>query len=188
MARSPTLYLALLLVAVAVISVQAGAYYYFRTLYPGNEADSVSGASPSVPCNGQLPETNVTSVDVFTLINYGNETSKWYNETGIPAAWNFYHLTVFLARCNLEAQYYGAPLNEHYVTGINGVRNDPPSFWILWVYCQKDGAWSVSKVGVDLIKLVDNSVLAWYYQRLQSGSSYTQQPPVVGAKTVALCS
>lgn len=187
MARNPIFYLVLLLVAATIISVQAGAYYYFQTFYSGANDGSTSSVSPSVPCNGVLPET-IESVTVSTLINYGNGTNKWYNETGVPATWNFYEFTLFLAGCNVEAQYYGIPLNEHFVTGINGVRNNPPFYWTLWVYCQKDNAWSVSRVGADLIKMVGNPILAWYYQRLQSDNSYNRQPPVPETKTVVQCS
>ncbi len=156
----------LLLVAVIAISVQAGAYYYFQSLYRGQGSGLVS---------------------VSTLINYGSGPSVWYNNTKVPAEWNFYDLTVYLAQSNVEAQYYGPPLNEHYVTGINGVRNSPPFFWTLWIFCQGDRAWTISRVGADLIKLSDGKIAAWYYQ-VTSGGEGNWQPPVPGAAKVSTCS
>ena len=121
-----------------------------------------------------------------TLINYGNNSVKWYNETNIPTTWNFYDLTLFIANCNVESQFYGLPYNEHFVTGINGVRNTGRSYWTLWRLCQKEGAWTVSNVGADLISLSNGEALAWAYQVLSSPNP--TEPPLDGAKTVGSCS
>src|SRR5438034_682377 len=85
-----------------MVSAQLGAYYYLHRLY-----------SPAASQAGT----------VNTLINYGNSTIKWYNQTSISGSENFYHLTVSLVGGNIEAQFYGPPLNEHFVTAINGVVN-----------------------------------------------------------------
>lgn len=164
------------------MSTQVVAYLHFQRLYGNSSLDT----SPQ-SCKSNSFETNESYVTVSTLINYGNGTSRWYNETKVPSGWDFYDLTVFLANCNVEARYYGPPLNEHYVTGINGVRNGAQFFWTLWVYCQKDRAWAVSPVGADLIKLSSGAVVAWYYQKLPSTDYSTWQPPVAAAKKVAAC-
>jgi hypothetical protein len=152
-------YLVLVLVAVGIISAQIGAYYYLE-----------KSSSP----NGSTLGT------VNTLINYGNGTMKWYNETKIPANWNFYNLTVYLTRENIVAPF-DTLLNEHYVTGINGVNNHSPYFWTLWTFCEKQSAWAQATVGADKIFLGNNSTLAWAYQ-------IPYQSPVPEARTVGLCS
>ncbi len=166
-------YAALILLATVVVAAQAGAYYYFERIYL-----SSSGA-------GQRSSPNY--LVVHTLINYGNGTSRWYNRTDVPIDWDFYQLTVFLANGNVVAPYYGYPLNEHYVTGINGVSNSAPYYWTLWVYCQNNAAWSVSNVGADLIKLHNNLRVAWYYQ-IASGDQSIWQPPVPGSAKISQCS
>ncbi len=151
-------YLVLALIAVGILSAQIGAYYYLQKL-----------SSPAGPTPGT----------VNTLINYGNGTMKWYNETGIPANWNFYNLTVYLTRGNIVATFDGV-LNEHYVTGINGKENKAPYFWTLWVFCEKRIAWTQAPVGADKIFLSNNSTLAWAYQ-------IPYRSPEPGARTVGLC-
>ena len=153
------LYLVLVIVAVGVVSAQIGAYYYL---------EQISSADGS------------TTGAVNTLINYGNGTLKWYNETRIPANWNFYNLTVYLTGGNVVASFNGL-LDEHYVTGINGKENSSPYFWTLWTFCEKQNAWTQAPVGADKIFLGNNSTLAWAYQ-------IPYRSPMPGARTIGLCS
>ncbi len=152
-------YLVLAFIAVGILSAQIGAYYYLQKL-----------SSPAGPTLGT----------VNTLINYGNATMKWYNETNIPANWNFYNLTVYLTRGNIVATF-DTLLNEHYVTGINGVENHAPHFWTLWTFCENQSAWAQATVGADEIRLGNSTTLAWAYQ-------IPYQSPMPGASTVGLCS
>ncbi len=115
-----------------------------------------------------------------TLINYGNGTMKWYNETTIPPNWNFYNLTVYITKGYLVASL-DTVLNEHYVTGINGKENKAPYFWTLWTLCEKQRAWTQALVGADKIFLGNNSTLAWAYQ-------VPYHSPAPDARTVGLCS
>ncbi len=188
-------YGALLLIAVIIVASEVGGYYYLQSLYARRSSSSTgqSGkdASGTGSGNGSRtgPVTNPNFIAVSTLINYGNGTSAWYNETNVPLGSNFYNLTVSIANGNVEALYYPS-LNAHYIIAINGVRNDNDGIhctfcWTLWIYCQKDAAWSVSLWGADLIKLVNGDTLAWYYQ---DTSKTPWQPPQAGAKTVAICS
>jgi hypothetical protein len=147
------------LVAVGIISAQIGAYYYLEKL---------SGPDGS------------TLGTVDTLINYGNGTMKWYNETKIPANWNFYNLTIYLTKGHIVAPF-DRLLNEHFVTGINGIENHSPYFWTLWTFCEKQSAWTQAMVGADKIFLGNNPTLAWAYQ-------IPYQSPMPGARTVGLCS
>jgi hypothetical protein len=89
------------------------------------------------------------------LISYGNGTMQWYNETAVPSSWNAYALTMYLAKCNVQAKFYGPPLNEHFVTAINGVSNQGSFSWSIWMFCQHAIAWEYSQVGVDLIALAN---------------------------------
>ncbi len=170
----------LLLIATIIVVVQAGAYYYFEKTYPSPSGDACSTTS-------RLTNSSIL-VKVDTLINYGNGTSTWFNRTDIPSNWNFYTLTTVVANNSVEAQFYGPPTCEHFVTGINGVRNGGQSDWTLWVFCQKDNAWTVPAVGADLLGLTTYHVLAWDYQTIHSQDQSTWNPPVPGAKKVGSCS
>src|SRR5437016_3302356 len=84
---------------------------------------------------------------------------KWYNETAVPSSWNAYALTMYLAKCNVQAKFYGPPLNEHFVTAINGVSNQGSFSWSIWMFCQNKNAWAYSQIGIDLISLVNGWML-----------------------------
>lgn len=176
-------YLSLGLIAVAIISTQVSAYYYLQRLYNAGPSRTGVSCSNLISSGSQV---TVTSVVVNTLINYGNRTLSWYNRTTVPADWNFYDLTLYLTNCNVEAKFYGPPLNEHYMAGINGLREAGGFYWTLWVYCPSAKAWAVPPVGADLIRLQTGQVLAWYYQNT-SGGEASWSPPEAGARRVGTC-
>jgi hypothetical protein len=105
---------------------------------------------------------------------------KWYNETKIPANWNFYNLTVYLTGGNIETKFY--PLfNEHYMISISGIEEHSPYFWTLWIFCQKQNAWATSPVGADEIQLRSGGTLAWAFQ-------IPYKSPIPGERKVDSCS
>lgn len=172
------LYFAILLVAIIIVSVQVVAYFNFERFFlPSNNANLGSGSHDG---NGSNANTHV--IEVNTLFNYGNHTSRWFNDTHVPVGWNFYNLTVFLANGNVESTYYPS-FQEHYIDAINGIRNDNSFYWHLWLFCNKDQAWAFSSVGADNIGLSNDKTVAWYYASYNDGS-----PPVSGAQTVIACS
>jgi len=167
-------YLALGLIAALLVVAQVGAYYYLQRSYGGALSTS------SAQCSSNNSSQGTSVVETNTLINYGNGTIRWYNETNIPSTWNFYQLTLHLANGNVEQQCYGAPYNEHYVTGISNIRDQSPFYWTVWIFCQSQNAWTTSPVGADLIRLSNGETLAWAYE-------VPYQSPLPGAKTIAFC-
>ncbi len=170
-------YLVLGLIAVTIVSVQVGAYYYLERSYPGTISKT------SIQCGSLVTgnSSGTSLVAVNTLINYGNTTAIWFNRTDVPANWNLYELTLALASCHVEASFYGPPLNEHYVTGINGVVNEGRMDWTIWIFCPNQNAWAVAPVGADRIAVENGQTLAWAYQ-------VPYQPPLPGEKQVGSCS
>ncbi len=173
-------YLALGLIVIGMVSAEIGAVYYFEKMY------GVSGSKSAGSCNGLTADGmtigNLVAID--TLINYGNGTMEWYNETEVPSGWNFYQLTLYIARCNVVASFDTA-LNEHYVTGINGLANRGHSYWTLWILCENTAAWIFANVGADLIRLSNGQTLAWAYETLSSPNP--AQPPEPGTSIVNSC-
>ena len=176
-------YIALAVIGVAVILAQTGAYYYLQKMYNSDSSKESASCKLLVPNSSAL--TSIC-VSVNTLINFGNTTIKWYNGTRAPADWNVYSLTVYLAHGNIESTFYGPPLNEHYVTGISGIRNAGRSYWTLWMLCQSRGAWTVSPVGADRLSLSNGDIFAWAYEVLTSPNP--DQPPLPGARITGSCS
>ncbi len=172
--RARKLYLVVLLTVIVVVSVQLAAYYNFERFFSPN-----SGTSRG---SGNRSGTNITYIEVDTFINYGNNTANWSNDSKVPLGWNFFNLTLFLAKGNVNATWYPS-FKEHFINAINGVTADSSHYWSLWVFCRKDQAWALSVVGADDIALSNNQGLAWYL------ISYTGNgPPVPGEKTVPACS
>lgn len=162
LSRSPLFFIGLVLIIAIVILAQLGAFYQLQLLFNKTPAQQV--------------------IAVSTLINYGNGTSRWNNQTNTPSGWNFYQLTTTIART--EAQSFSG---QHLVTGLDGVRSTGQFYWTLWVFCQKDVAWSPSPVGADLITLENGDILAWYFQNPPSTDPASWLPPVLGAEKVNNC-
>lgn len=170
------LFLALLLVALAVIGFQTGAYYEFQKLFLRNNS------SANVAGNHNNNSTSPSNtVKVNTILNYGNGTITWLNKTNISKSWNFYNLTVFLTNGRVHSEVYPDLQNEHQVLGLNGLEQNSTDYWSLWKFCSSSSAWAWSPVGADEILLSNNGIYGWYYQN--QGTNY---PPVAGAATVTV--
>ena len=173
-------YLILGVATLAIASAQVGAYYYVERSNNGVTSGS------SALCNYLTTGSSGSSeVVVNTLINYGNGTIKWYNQTTVPSSWNAYALTMYVAKCDVQTRYYGPPLDEHFITGINGVNEHGSLSWSIWTLCSDQHAWSYSQVGVDLIHITNGNMLAWVYGT--SSSANTPPAPIAGEKTVVSC-
>ena len=176
------LYLVILLIAISLVSIQAGAYYDLERFFlPNNTASQNTGTHGGNLSGNHTVNANVITVN--TLLNFGNGTSKWFNDTQVPLGWNFYNLTLHVANGNVESTW-NPGLGEHFVTGIDSV---PPAgsnggnYWALWQFCNNDRAWVYSNVGADEIALSNNQIVAWYFELAEA-------PPVPGARTVLMCS
>ena len=101
----------------------------------------------------------VYSADI--LLNFGNGTRLWYNDTQVQPGWNLYTTTVVLTGGNMDATWYPS-FGEHFVNGIEGVTGNANSYWIAWTY-NSTASWQQSKLGADLLPVYNGSVFAWVY-------------------------
>ncbi len=97
----------------------------------------------------------------YILIDFGNGTRLWYNDTMVQPGWDMYVETVVLSHGDLQAQWY-PEFQEHLVSSIDGVPNSPTMSWFLWTY-NATASWQASQVGADLLPVYNGSVLAWTY-------------------------
>ena len=100
----------------------------------------------------------VASYSVSMLVVYGNGTRQWYNDSSALPGWNGYLVTLVLLNGNVQATWYPT-YGEHLVSGINGVPSDASTSWFVWEF--EGGNWSVAPTGVDLIRIHNDSVIAW---------------------------
>ena len=176
------MFILLILIGVIVLASEVEGFYYVKSIRVQTSSGHTGGDSSKTS-----PRTNPNIISVNTLINYGNNTRIWYNETDVVVGSNFYDQTLRVANGNVVAIYYPT-LNAHFVTSINGVRSDGIGSncsycWGIWIYCAKDNAWMYSTEGADLVKLSNGDVLAWYIQNISQNNA-----PLRGAKTILVCS
>lgn len=95
---------------------------------------------------------------VHMLVDYGNGTRTWYNDTAAQPGWNGYVVSLVLLDGNLQATWY-PQYGEHLVTGVNGVNQTSNQSWFVWEYA--NGRWSPSVTGSDQMNIVNGTVLAW---------------------------
>jgi hypothetical protein len=126
--------------------------------------------------NATLPENvQPVSISLFTaniLIDFGNGTSIWYNNTSVEPQWNLYVATLVITQGNVNATYYPV-YGEHLVTGIEGLQNNNAEgdYWLIWTY-NSTALWQSAAVGADQLPMYNGSIYAWGY----CGSGVTTNP------------
>ena len=95
------------------------------------------------------------------LVDFGNGTRHWYNNTQVQPGWNMYIETVVLSQGNLQAKW-DPQYQEHFVSGIDGFSNSKSTYWFLWTY-NSTASWQVAQVGADDLPVYNGSVFAWTY-------------------------
>jgi len=96
------------------------------------------------------------------LLDFGNGTNRWYNDTQVEPGWNLYIATLLITNGNLDATWY-PQYGEHYVTGVDGVQNSATKYWFLWVYNESSLSWQNPQVGADQLPTFNGSIFAWTY-------------------------
>jgi hypothetical protein len=95
------------------------------------------------------------------LVDFGNGTRHWYNNTQVQPGWNVYIETVVLSHGSLQAQW-DSQYQEHFVSGIDGISNSKTMYWFLWTY-NETASWQIAQVGADDLPVYNGSVFAWTY-------------------------
>ncbi len=155
-----------LFVAVIIIVSSAAAFFYYQY----NQEVSIDQTYVQ-----QLKRLNVKYLSNI-LIDYDNGTLHWYNNTQVQPGWNLYVATLAITNGNVNATLYGPPLNEHFVTGINGVQNTQSKFWFLWTW-NSTALWQIANVGADLLPTYNESIYAWTFCGSTSAGNPTCTPP-----------
>ncbi len=95
---------------------------------------------------------------VHLLVDFGNGTGRWYNDTAAQPGWNGYVVTLVLLDGNVQAAWY-PQYGEHLVTGVDGVQQTASKSWFVWDF--SGGRWSVSQTGADQLSVINGTALAW---------------------------
>ena len=95
---------------------------------------------------------------VNMLIDFGNGTRRWYNDTSIQPGWNGYVVSLVVLQGNVWASWY-PQYGEHFVTGIDGLPQTASKSWFVWEFGRS--GWTVSTTGADQIQVNNGTVIAW---------------------------
>ena len=95
---------------------------------------------------------------VHMLLDFGNGTRKWYNDSSAQPGWNAYVTTLVLLDGNVQGAWY-PQYGEHFVTGIEGVPGSASSSWFVWEF--EGGGWTASPTGADQMWVGNGTTIAW---------------------------
>lgn len=111
---------------------------------------------------------------VHMMVDYGNGTRIWYNDTSVQPGWNGYIVTLVLLNGSVEADWYPG-FGEHLVTAIGGVSDTQSMSWFVLTYNQTS-SWQAAQVGVDYLPINNGTVFAWAF--CPENSSYGPACPL----------
>jgi hypothetical protein len=149
--QTKTLYgIVAILIAVLVIVSGLLVFYYYQY----NQAESLSNTYAS-------DLNKYFSYRANVLIDYGNGSLTWYNDTRVGLGENFYNVTISATSGDVNATCceYGS----HFVTGINGLQGNNIDYWALWTY-NNTALWQSAPVGADELSVQSNqTTFGWEY-------------------------
>ena len=113
----------------------------------------------------QLRPEKAALFSANVVVDFGNGTKTWYNDTSVQPGWNLYVLTLILTSGRMDAQWY-PQYGEHLVTGIDGLANSATlnRAWFFWSW-NATAKWQSPLVGADDLNVYNGSDFAWTYCR-----------------------
>ncbi len=130
-----------------------------------------------------VTSTSQTTTTVNLLLNYGNGTLVWYNQTVVPSNWNFFNVTNLVTSGNIGSVFF-ASFGSHFIYSINKVGCPASNIfcdlaWGLWTL---DGiCWDEAQVGVDQLFVSQVKTVAWFLTPVASLGLF----PPTGASCVS---
>jgi hypothetical protein len=102
-----------------------------------------------------LKELEDFSALVNIMVDFGNGTVIWYNDTRIQTGASVLDATLIAVEADYQTSDFGS-----FVTSINGKEQDSTHFWIWSVY---EDEWGMGPVGADQYNLHDGDIIGWTY-------------------------
>ncbi len=142
------------LMSLLVITVLTNVYFYYEAMrYQKLYAETIQ-------------ELGNLTIQVNVLINYGNGTKEWFNNTRVPIGLSAFNITRYIAKVDYSI-FEGLGL---FITKINDVGGDKDKWWSFWYW--RDTGWVLSDIGATQYIPKNGEVLAWSYV-----SEYPPPPP-----------
>jgi len=153
----------------SIISTVCLAYYYnqylslsrqYNVLYRDYE-ELVKQYNSIVEENRKL---NASLIYVDMLIDYGNGTYTWFNNTIVTRNTTLFQATVKI--CLVEYKVYSFGI---YITSINGVSEKKVAgggySWIWYYWNTTSNKWEMGSVGADHYVLSNGDIVMWKYTK-----------------------
>ena len=142
--------LSLLTIAVANLNTSTPAYQNATTALSSlwhdyQQLSSVSGRRALV-------------YSAHLLVDFGNGTRRWFNDTSVDPGWNGYVASIVLLKGNVQATWY-PQYGEHFVTGIDGISQTTSKSWFFWEF--NGTSWAASQNGADELQVNNGTSIAW---------------------------
>lgn len=109
------------------------------------------------------------SLKAKVLINYGNETKIWHNNTVLPLGSTSFTAVYFIAQ-DINYTDYGGELGI-LVTSISTVTNNSTHGWFYWYWNSEKSEWILPEYSCSKLILHKEDIIAFSY------SSYMNWPP-----------
>ena len=93
------------------------------------------------------------------FVEFGNGTKITFSDKPTQPGWNAYITTLAILNGSVQAVWYGAPLDEHFVTAIDGVPSGQTTAWFFWTLNGKN--WELAPAGADNVQVYNGTTFAW---------------------------
>jgi hypothetical protein len=110
----------------------------------------------------ELTVSEATTLSVNIVIDYGNGTVTWHNQTMVTAASNLFELTLKIAV--IRYQYYALGPGHEFVTSINGKAETSAYSWFWYYWNSGEREWVKGPSGCDAWLLKDGGLYKWSYE------------------------
>jgi len=110
-------------------------------------------------------------IKVKILVDYGNGSKVWYNDTTINNGDNLFKAMMKVLKVTYTTYQYGV-----FIESINNVRNDPSKnmYWIWWRWDSEKKIWVLGSMSCDKYIPVNGEVFAWKYSNVME---WPPKPP-----------
>jgi hypothetical protein len=111
-----------------------------------------------------LSVSKASTLSVNIAINYGNETTEWFNETKVLAGYTLFELTQETATTIKYSYYSDVEPGHVFVDSINDKNDTLTSYWLWYYWNASDKSWVLGPVGCDAWLLQNSGIYEWKYE------------------------
>jgi len=109
-----------------------------------------------------LKDLEALTMQVNMLINYGNGTQEWHNNTRVPLGFSLLNATLTVAKVDYSFMEFEGKLYA-WVNAINGVEGSSSKFWLWYSWSTNASKWESGPVASNEYILHHGDTVAWFY-------------------------